>query len=93
MKQKKAQPSLNDLFEYELVSKMKRTAKKTRYERAEIRRVEPSVPVVDRPRTRLLNALEPRQLCHEWMLWLLQCGLIERSHWPVSHSGLYTDFT
>lgn len=36
---------------------------------------------------------EPRQPCQEWMLWLLQCGLIERSHGPVSQSGLYTDFT
>jgi len=97
MRQKNIQSSLNDLsdlFEARGNSKKRSVRKKSRFERAEVRRLELSEVKVETAGRISRNASpEPRVICHEWMLWLLQCGLIERSHWPVSHSGLYTDFT
>lgn len=97
MRRKNIQPSLNDLndlFAARSNSKKRSSRKKSRFERAEIRRLELSEVKVETARRVPRNSSpEPREVCHEWMLWLLQCGLIERSHWPVSHSGLYTDFT
>jgi len=97
MRRKNSQSSLSDLkdlFEARDNSKKRSSRKKSRFERAEVRRPELSeVKVETARRVSRGTSSEPRDVCHEWMLWLLQCGLIERSHWPVSHSGLYTDFT
>ena len=94
MRQKNIQPSFNGLFKTRIPSKKNKPRKKSRFERAEVRRLELSEVKVERIRRAPRNSfVEPREVCHAWMLWLLQCGLIERSHWPVSHSGLYTDFT
>jgi len=93
MKQKYTQYCLNELFEARVPTKIKLSSKKNRISRAEVRNIAPSVARVELPRKNRYSPAEPREKCQEWILWLLQCGLIDRSYWPVSHSGLYTDFT
>ena len=94
MRQKNIQQSLDELFEARVPSKKIKPRRNSRIEHAEVRRLSPSVAAVKMVRKSALNSAgEPRAVCREWMLWLLQCGLIERSHGPMSQSGLYTDFT